>query len=152
MGFSPDGSAERLVLRAIDGARHSIRVAAYVFTASAVTKALVAAHKRGVEVRVLLDWRANFEDERRYARHAIGALVLAGVPVRTIDVYPIFHDKYMVIDDRTVQTGSYNYTVAAARHNAENALVVWNNPALAKTYAHDWEANWRLGRPVPYGF
>lgn len=152
MGFSPDGSAERLVLRAIDGAQRSIRVAAYVFTASAVTKALVAAHKRGVEVRVLLDWRANFEDERRYARHAIGALVLAGVPVRTIDVYPIFHDKYMVIDDRTVQTGSYNYTVAAARHNAENALVVWNDPALAQAYDHDWEANWRLGKPAPHGF
>ena len=149
VGFSPDGSAERLVLGAIAGARHSIRVAAYGFTASAVAKALIAAHRRGVAVRVLVDWRANFEEDRRHARHAIGALQLAGVAVRSIDAYPIFHDKFMVIDDRTVQTGSYNYTVAAARYNAENVLVVWNDPALAKAYARNWDANWRLGHPVP---
>lgn len=151
VGFSPDGSAERLVLDAIAGARHSIRVAAYGFTASAVAKALIAAHRRGVAVRVLVDWRANFEEDRRHARHAIGALQLAGVTVRSIDAYPIFHDKFMVIDDRTVQTGSYNYTVAAARYNAENVLVVWNDPALAAAYARDWDANWRLGHPVPLG-
>ena len=151
VGFSPDGGAERLVLGAIAGARHSIRVAAYGFTASAVAKALIAAHRRGVAVQVLVDWRANFEEDRRYARHAIGALQLAGVAVRAIDAYPIFHDKFMVIDDRTVQTGSYNYTVAAARYNAENVLVVWNDPAVAKAYARDWDTNWRLGRPVPQG-
>ena len=152
VGFSPDGSAERLVLGAIAGARHSIRVAAYGFTASAVAKALIAAHRRGVAVQVLVDWRANFEEDRRYARHAIGALQLAGVAVRAIDAYPIFHDKFMVIDDRTVQTGSYNYTVAAARYNAENVLVVWNDPALAKAYVRDWDANWRLGRQLPQSF
>ncbi|SCC91605.1 Phospholipase D/Transphosphatidylase [Thiomonas sp. X19] len=146
VGFSPDGSAERLVLATIAGARHSIQLAAYSFTASAVAKALIAAHKRGVNVRVLLDWKANFEDDRRYARHAINALLLAGVAVRSIDVYPIFHDKFMVIDGRSVQTGSYNYSVSAARYNAENVLVVWNDPALASAYAHNWDANWRLGR------
>jgi phosphatidylserine/phosphatidylglycerophosphate/cardiolipin synthase-like enzyme len=148
VGFSPDGSAERLVLGAIAGARHSIQLAAYGFTASAVAKALIAAHKRGVKVRVLLDWKANFEDDRRYARHAIGALLTAGVEVRSIDAYPIFHDKFMVIDGRSVQTGSYNYSVSAARYNAENVLVVWNDPALAAAYARNWEANWALGRAV----
>ena len=148
VGFSPDGSAERLVLGAIAGARHSIQLAAYGFTASAVAKALIAAHKRGVRVRVLLDWKANFEDDRRYARHAIGALLTAGVAVRSIDAYPIFHDKFMVIDGRSVQTGSYNYSVSAARYNAENVLVVWNDPALAAAYARNWESNWTLGRAV----
>ena len=147
-GFSPDGSAERLVLSTIAGARHSIQLAAYSFTASAVAKALIAAHKRGVNVRVLLDWKTNFEDDRRYARHAVNALLLAGVTVRSIDVYPIFHDKFMVIDGRSVQTGSYNYSVSAARYNAENVLVVRNDPALAETYARHWETNWQLGRVV----
>jgi phosphatidylserine/phosphatidylglycerophosphate/cardiolipin synthase-like enzyme len=148
VGFSPDGSAEHLVLDAIAGARHSIQLAAYSFTASAVAKALIAAHKRGVKVRVLLDWKANFEDDRRYARHAIGALLTAGVAVRSIDAYPIFHDKFMVIDGRSVQTGSYNYSVSAARYNAENVLVVWNDPTLAAAYARNWDTNWTLGRAV----
>jgi Phosphatidylserine/phosphatidylglycerophosphate/cardiolipin synthases and related enzymes len=70
------------------------------------------------------------------------------VAVRSIDAYPIFHDKFMVIDGRSVQTGSYNYSVSAARYNAENVLVVWNDPALAAAYARNWESNWTLGRAV----
>ncbi|MDE2130107.1 MAG: hypothetical protein KGJ74_10615 [Betaproteobacteria bacterium] len=48
-------------------------------------------------------------------------------------------------------TTQYNCRVAAARYNAENVLVVWNDPAVAKAYARDWDTNWRLGRPVPQG-
>ena len=43
VGFSPEGSAQKLVLRTIDAATSSIRVAAYVFTSPDVTLALVAA-------------------------------------------------------------------------------------------------------------
>lgn len=43
VGFSPEGSAQKLVLRTIDAATSSIRVAAYVFTSPDVTRALVAA-------------------------------------------------------------------------------------------------------------
>lgn len=150
--FSPSGGALQLVLQAIGQARSSIRVAAYSFTSSDVARALVQAKKRGVDVAVLLDWKSNFDEDARYARHAIGVLRNAGIAVRSIDAYPIFHDKYMVIDRRTVQTGSFNYTYSAAHRNAENALVVWNTPDLAARYLADWQRNWALGKPValPY--
>ncbi|MDE1952042.1 MAG: hypothetical protein KGL51_09760 [Betaproteobacteria bacterium] len=45
-------------------------------------------------------------------------------------------------------TTQYNYSVSAARYNAENVLVVRNDPALAETYARHWETNWQLGRVV----
>ena len=48
VGFSPEGSAQKLVLRTIDAATSSIRVAAYVFTSPDVTRALIAAKQRGV--------------------------------------------------------------------------------------------------------
>ncbi|OIQ79576.1 phospholipase D precursor [mine drainage metagenome] len=150
--FSPSAGALQLVLQAIGQARSSIRVAAYSFTSSDVAQALVQAKKRGLDVAVLLDWKSNFDEDARYARHAIGILHNAGIAVRSIDAYPIFHDKYMVIDRRTVQTGSFNYTYSAAHRNAENVLVVWNTPDLAARYLADWQRNWALGKPVvlPY--
>ena len=34
----------------------------------------------------------------------------AGIPIRINSYYAIMHDKYMVIDGKTVETGSFNYT------------------------------------------
>ena len=152
--FSPSGGALALVLQAIDQAHSSIQMAAYLFTSSDVARALGSLVERAWarDVQVLVDWKSNFDEDARYARHALGILRNAGIAVRSVDVYPIFHDKYMVIDRRTVQTGSFNYTYSAAHRNAENVLVVWNAPELAAQYLADWQRNWALSQPVvlPY--
>lgn len=81
IAFSPDGGAEALVLRTIGEARQSIRVLAYSFTAPAVTRALIAAKRRGVDVAVTADARSNLDEDRSgRARAALGALTYAGIP------------------------------------------------------------------------
>lgn len=59
VGYSPEGSARVLVLSAIDSAKTSIRMMAYSFTAPDIMKALVAAKKRGVDVKIVIDERGN---------------------------------------------------------------------------------------------
>lgn len=146
VGFSPEGSAQKLVLSTINAATSSIRVAAYVFTSPDVTRALIAAKQRGVDVAVIADYRSNLEDQRSGAgRHALTLLAKAGIPTRTIKAYPIHHDKFMVVDGMAVETGSFNFT-AAAKSNSENALVVWNDPALAETYLNHWQSRWDQGQ------
>ncbi|SUH85965.1 endonuclease [Salmonella enterica subsp. enterica serovar Panama] len=54
VGYSPEGSARVLVLSAIDSAKTSIRMMAYSFTAPDIMKALVAAKKRGVDVKIVI--------------------------------------------------------------------------------------------------
>jgi len=147
VGFSPEGSAQKLVLSTIDAATSSIRVAAYVFTSPDVTRALIAAKQRGVDVAVIADYRSNLEDQRSGAgRHALTLLAKAGIPTRTIKAYPIHHDKFMVVDGMAVETGSFNFTAAAAKGNSENALVVWNDPELAETYLTHWQSRWDQGQ------
>ena len=147
VGFSPEGSAQKLVLRTIDAATSSIRVAAYVFTSPDVTRALVAAKQRGVDVAVIADHRSNLEEQCSTAgRHALTLLAKAGIPTRTVKAYPIHHDKFMVVDGMAVETGSFNFTAAAAKSNSENALVVWNDPALAETYLSHWQSRWDQGQ------
>src|SRR5689334_1750631 len=57
--FSPDGASEELVLKVINASEHSIRLAAYSFTSPPVVKALLAAKRRGVDVRVVVDDKGN---------------------------------------------------------------------------------------------
>ena len=147
VGFSPEGSAQKLVLRTIDAATSSIRVAAYVFTNPDVTRALIAAKQRGVDVAVVADHRSNLEEQRSGAgRHALTLLAKAGIPTRTVKAYPIHHDKFIVVDGMAVETGSFNFTAAAAKGNSENALVVWNDPELAETYLTHWQSRWDQGQ------
>lgn len=142
ISFSPDGRAEDLVIETIASARSSIRMAAYSFTAKRVALALVDARDRGVDVRLLADQR---EAGSRYS--AATFLAHKGIPVRLDGMHPIFHNKYIVVDGRTVETGSYNYS-GQARRNAENALVIRDNPGVAKLYLSDWATHWAHASPL----
>lgn len=146
VAFSPNGGGEALVLKTIRSAKSSIRLAAYSFTSPPVVKALIEAKKRGVDVAVLVDYKNNMKETRNNApKQALNLLVNAGIATRTISAYPIHHDKYSVVDGRHTQTGSFNYSAAAAKRNSENVLVIWNNPQVAKQYIDHWQSRWQQG-------
>lgn len=149
VGFSPEGSAAVLVEKAIDSAQKKIRLAAYSFTSASVTKALLKAAHRGVEVGVIVDYKNNFLDDKTgKAQAALSALSSAGIVVRVIESYPIHHDKYMVIDGLHVETGSYNYSESAAKRNSENVIVVWNSPSIAAQFLKQWESRFKQSIPL----
>ncbi len=141
-GFSPDGDAERLVLKVIDSSTRSVRLAAYAFTSPKVVQALLRAKRRGVDVQVVAD------DSGRKSKSGAAALNLvagAGIPTRLNGKYAIHHDKYIIADGRHVQTGSFNYSQAAAKSNSENVIVIWHNPELATQYLRHWESRFGEG-------
>lgn len=144
VGFSPGGGAEAAILAGIGQARESIRVAASSFTSRTVSWALLDARKRGVDVRVVADKEWN--SGNRYS--AVNFLANQGVPVRLNGNYAIFHHKFMVIDGRHVQTGSYNYSAAAANKNAENVLLLWDVPQVARQYEREWQRLWSESEDV----
>jgi len=143
VGFSPGGTAEALVVKVINAAHASILCAAYEFTSRPITRALIAASVRGVKVYLVADAR---EAQGRYSQTR--ELSQAGISVRLDSRYEIFHHKFLVVDRRDLETGSFNYTASAFRHNAENVLVIWNDPGLATVYTSEWTALWDQSRPL----
>ena len=131
--FSPNGGCTDAVVSALQAAKKTVLVQAYSFTSAPIAKALVDAKKRGVDVCVILDKSQRTE---RYS----GATFLAneGVPVFIDADHRIAHNKVMVIDAQTVITGSFNFTKAAERGNAENVLLILHAPELAKRYGENW--------------
>lgn len=138
IGFSPYGSALELILQSIEQAKYSIRVASYSFTSRPIANALIQAFKRGVDVRVIADKKAN---QPYYS--AVRYIASKGIPTKTNDYYQIFHHKFIIIDGKHTETGSFNYTAAAASKNAENALMIWNNKKVARIYTNEWNKLWK---------
>lgn len=148
VAFSPNEGAEELVIKVIQSAKTDIYLLAYSFTSAPITQALLAARKRGVSIKMVVDDKSNIaQDTSAKARAALSALTTAGVDVRTISAYAIHHDKVIVIDGRTTELGSFNFSASAANRNSENVLVMWDNPALAKAYLTHFERNYRQSAP-----
>ncbi len=118
--FSPDGGAQKAIVRHIDQATREILVQSYIFTSKPIQSALIDACRRGVYVEVILD--KNDQKDRKYA----GARMLkaAGITVFLDDRHACSHNKIIIIDREIVVTGSLNYTYAAEARNAENLLII----------------------------
>ncbi|MHB9108567.1 MAG: phospholipase D-like domain-containing protein [Armatimonadota bacterium] len=140
--FSPKGGCTASVVQQLDGAMASVLVQAYSFTSAPIAKALTDAHKRGVDVRVILD-KSN--DTAQYS--AATFLLHAGIPTFIDAEHAIAHNKVMVIDGETVITGSFNFTKAAEEGNAENLLVL-QSAELAARYTENWQDH--LTHSAPY--
>lgn len=148
-GFSPEGSAERLVIETINSAQQEIRMMGYSFTSPTVTRALADAARRGVSVKIVLDAEGN---RSKASQAAMNYVTNAGVEVKTIDKYKIQHDKVLVIDRQTVETGSFNYSASAAKYNSENVVVLHNMPDVAQDFLRHWQSRWNDGQPYTSGY
>ena len=129
IAFSPWNDPEAALIAAIAEARERILVQAYVFTSKPIARALIAAHKRGLRVEVLLDAEMN----RPSSLSVLPQLMEAGIPVAVETRYNIAHNKVIIFDPASaahgaVATGSYNFTRSARVANAENLLILRGNP------------------------
>jgi len=146
VGFSPEGTAQKLVLETIASAKHDIQILAYAFQASDIMQALVAAKNRGVNVRVVVDKKRN---KGKTSKKTMDFVTSNGVELRTNDHFHIHHDKVIIVDGSTVETGSFNFAPSAETANSENVIVIRDMPEVAKQYIAHWQSRWDLGKPYP---
>jgi len=130
--FSPHGGCTDAIVSALNGAKQTVLVQAYSFTSAPIAKALAEAHRRGVDVKLILD---KTNRTRNYS--SADFVVHEGIPTWIDTAHTIAHNKILILDSQTVITGSFNFTKAAELHNAENLLVI-HDPALAKKYTENW--------------
>jgi phosphatidylserine/phosphatidylglycerophosphate/cardiolipin synthase-like enzyme len=142
--FSPQGRCEQKLLHLIRNAEHSIFIQSYSFTSKKTVRALIQAHRRGVNIKLIVD-RSLFDPKNHHSR--ISALLRAGVPAWVDNTVSIQHNKVMIVDKRWVETGSYNFTVSANRYNAENMLII-RSPALAARYLTNWHHQQLVSTPA----
>ena len=131
--FSPGGRCTQLVNETIAQAQKRVLVQAYGFTSPPIAEALIAAHQRGVNVKILVD-RSQLTGKYSQVRQ----VMKQGISVAVDKVPGIAHNKVMIIDDAYVLTGSFNWTKAAEKQNAENLLLI-KDTKLNSIYAAKWQ-------------
>jgi len=134
--FSPNGGCQKAVIAEINKAHKSIDIAMYSFTSREIARALLEAKQRQVKIRITLD-NAQIKDQYSKSRY----LINKGVDVKFHMGPGLLHDKFAVIDDQEVLTGSYNWTITADKKNAENLLVSTDNE-LAQKYTKEFRHLW----------
>ncbi|WP_440030210.1 phospholipase D family protein [Chromobacterium amazonense] len=141
--FVPDGaSCEALLIQAIDRTEKELLVQAYSFTSAPIAQAVARAHQRGVDVRVILD-----KSQRSEKYSSATYLKNAGVPV-FIDYRPaIAHNKVMIFDQKAVFNGSFNFSKSAQQRNAENGVIIANDPQYVGGFVDNWIARFNQSTP-----
>lgn len=139
--FCPEDGCSAKIIALIDRANESIDVAIYSFTHREIAKALIDAKDRGVAVRVLMEG----EQLSRFSVHSY--LKNSGIEVRMDGNPYLMHNKFMVIDDRIVIGGSFNYSYSADRKNNENVIVIYGSET-ASEFEKEFEKLWGSGKPI----
>jgi phosphatidylserine/phosphatidylglycerophosphate/cardiolipin synthase-like enzyme len=138
LAFTPGDAIDSLLIGVINGAQDEILVHAYTFTHRRIAQALVNAKRRGVAVTVL----ADREQARVVPQNVLPQLVDGGVEVWLDGNFSAAHNKVIVVDAESARaitvTGSFNFTVAAQRSNAENVVVLRDNGPVARAYRDNW--------------
>ncbi len=141
--FSPNGGCTDAILSQLNQAKTEILLQAYSFTSKPIAQALIQAQKRGVRITAVLD-----KSNRRQKYSAATFLKNVGIPVFIDDKHTIAHNKIMIIDNRVVITGSFNFTMAAENKNAENLVIMDDMPDLTRSYQENFQKH--LRHSVPY--
>jgi cardiolipin synthase A/B len=135
----PDDSGQP-ILDAIAAAQKSIRIKMFLFSDPSLIQAVIAAHHRGVDVRIMLNpERRDGEKENCDTRTQ---LTTAGV--RVIDSNPAFdltHEKSMVIDDAIAFVQSLNWETKNITTTRDYAIVTTHKhevEEVARCFDADW--------------
>ena len=135
--FFPSVDSERKLISYLRKATSSMVICVFTITNNDLANAIRDARRRGVTVRIISD-----DECMKMSGSDIQALYDEGFAVRTdLNRYAHMHNKFVVIDEYLLVTGSFNWTKQAVKKNQEN-LTVLDDPALAKIYIEEFNRLW----------
>lgn len=135
--FSPDDPCAQRIAQLFHRAQRQADVCVFTITDDSISEAILAAHRRGVQLRILTD-----DTKSEDLGSDIARFEQAGIAVR-LDRSPYhMHHKFAVFDGALLLTGSYNWTRGAAQFNEENFLLS-SDPRLCQAYRERFERLWQ---------
>lgn len=141
--FSPEDGVEERLVALIESAQVSIQFMAYSFTSDPLGKAIRLRAKNGVNVIGILD-----EDQAKTNEGGeYDPFLQAGLNIKLDGNTGQMHFKTIIIDEKVVITGSYNFSRNAAEFNDENVLII-HDPVIAEIFVDEfWKVFKRAKAP-----
>jgi len=134
--FSLSDNPQKEIIKNINQAEAFINIAMYIFTDREIALPLIKAQERGVKVRLYLD-----KEQVEYQYSQSRFLVQKGIKTRISTNNYIMHNKFAIIDNCMLLTGSYNWTFSANHRNDENLMVI-DDPEIIEIFQNQFEKLW----------
>ena len=134
--FSPGEDCVNHIIDLINEAYTQLDICVFTISDDRISRAIVEAMKNGVEIRIISD---NFKVEDTGSD--IEDLSRVGIPVKLDTTDNHMHHKFMIVDNKIVLTGSYNWTRSAALYNQENILSTDDEYVVSK-FSNEFEKLW----------
>lgn len=135
----PDDTVQ-IILDAIDNAEKSIRIKMFIFSDQNLINAVIAAHKRGLDIKVMLNpARRNGEEENEETR-----IILEKAGIEVKDSNPFFgltHEKSMVIDEKIAFIKSLNWETKNLTETRDYAIIT-SHPFEVEEIILCFESDW----------
>ncbi len=137
--FSPNSRiVEDGIIPELKQAKKYIYISMFLITNEEIVNELIAAKKRGVDVKLIIE--ANHAAQQ-YTRHHL--LRKNHIPVKVENWAGKMHTKTAVIDDNTIISGSANWTNSAFNYNDENLSIYKNVPNEAQYLKKEFLLSWK---------
>jgi phosphatidylserine/phosphatidylglycerophosphate/cardiolipin synthase-like enzyme len=128
-----DHESDDMLIQGLDRAESTIDFAVMGFSRRPVIDALIRAHHRGVRLRFVGDAR-HYE----YGQSGYVEMEKLNIPMISGNLFHIMHDKFFIIDDRHIVTGTGNITPTGYDRNANNYVFI-DSPSVAADFKAEFE-------------
>lgn len=130
--FSPEGGTKSAILKEIKSAQKSIRFMAFAYTDKDCANLMIEKYKQKVAVEGV------FDSCQIGTYSVFNTLKSSKIPVYRDGNQALMHHKTIIMDDKTVITGSFNFSVSAEKENNENTLII-NSQEIANIYTNEYQ-------------
>ncbi len=135
--FSPGTEIGETLRNLLRDAQSSVRICIFSITDNSLAREVLNCYKRGLKVEIITD------DQKIFDRGSeIQDMRQEGVDIKIDHSKYHMHNKFGVIDNRIIFTGSFNWTYTASKHNQENLLVT-TNAAFVQQFSDEFDKLWK---------
>ncbi|XDD44348.1 phospholipase D-like domain-containing protein [Leptospira sp. WS60.C2] len=155
--FAPDAGLEiqMQLIEAIESAKHSIRYLIYSHYDPVISLKLLEASRRGVLVLGIYNAPMSTNPEGDFLSQSMAYPSQIWEDGNVDFVYKddsfrggLLHHKTMIVDEKDVYVGSYNYSVSARDQNKE-MFVKLSHPYITKEFLSEWKRIQATAIPLP---
>ncbi len=135
--FSPKNECSEKICKFIRKAEQSLLICVFTISDNEITKNILAAHARGVDIKIITD-----NDKTMDKGSDIYQMATQGVKIKVDMSRHHMHHKFAIRDNKALLTGSYNWTRSAEIYNQEN-FIITGEKKLIKSFRKEFDKLWK---------
>jgi mitochondrial cardiolipin hydrolase len=140
--FSSEKNCTEKVIEFLDSAKTELLICVFTISDDRISQNIILKHRRGVKVKIISDNEKLLDTGSDVKR-----LAEAGIPVKIDKTEYHMHHKFAIADNKTLLTGSFNWTRSAAEYNEENIILLSDDLAINR-FKSEFDRLWRTSKDL----